>query len=67
MEDGLPYCLVVAALKCAPRDKFIGWSDKKRIKRLKYIANNVRFLILPWVKVKNLALKDFVPELKEVK
>jgi len=64
---GCPYCLVVAALKCAPRDKFIDWSDKKRIKRLKYITNNVRFLILPWVKVKNLALKDFVPELKEVK
>jgi len=64
---GCPYCLVVAALKCAPRDRFIGWSSEKRKKRLKYITNNVRFLIHAWVKVKNLALKDFVPELKEVK
>ena len=44
-----------AALRCAPRDRFIGWSDALRIKRLKYITNNVRFLILPWVRVRNLA------------
>jgi len=44
-----------AALKCAPRERFIGWSEEKRIKRLKYITNNVRFLILPWVRVKNFA------------
>jgi hypothetical protein len=37
---GCPYCLVVAALRCAPGDRFIGWSDEKRIKRLKYITNN---------------------------
>jgi len=44
-----------SALRCAPRDRFIGWSDALRIKRLKYITNNVRFLILPWVRVRNLA------------
>jgi len=37
------------------RDKFIGWNRKQREANLKYIVNNVRFLILPWVKSPNLA------------
>ena len=37
------------------RDKWIGWSDSVRASRLQYIVNNSRFLILPWIKVKNLA------------
>ena len=35
-----------AALKCAPRDRWIGWRGKKRFKRLHLIANNTRFLVL---------------------
>lgn len=43
-----------AALKCAVRDAYIGWDSKKKLKRLIYVANNVRFLIFP-SSVRNLA------------
>ena len=44
-----------AAWKCAPRDRWIGWSAEHREQRLGWVANNTRFLILPWVRVKFLA------------
>lgn len=44
-----------AAWKCAPRDQWIGWDIQQRIAGLPFIANNMRFLILPWVRVPNLA------------
>jgi hypothetical protein len=44
-----------AAWKCAPRDGFIGWVSEKRKENLHLVVNNSRFLILPWVKSKNLA------------
>lgn len=43
------------AWKMASRDRWIGWSDEQRRKNLQKLVNNSRFLILPWVKVKNLA------------
>jgi hypothetical protein len=43
------------AWKMAPRDRWIGWSDEQRQRNLQKIVNNSRFLILPWVEVKNLA------------
>jgi hypothetical protein len=43
------------AWKMAPRDRWIGWADDQRKANLQRIINNSRFLILPWVKVKNLA------------
>ena len=50
-------CLVfgAAAWKCAPRDQWIGWSAEQRAAGLQFIANNSRFLILPWVRVRCLA------------
>ena len=36
-----------AALKCAARDRWIGWSYRHQFDRLKLLANNSRFLILP--------------------
>ena len=50
-------CLVfgAAAWKCQDRDRFIGWSAEQRQRNLGFIANNTRFLILPWVKVRHLA------------
>lgn len=44
-----------AAWKTAPRDRFIGWDQKRREANLSYLTNNARFLILPWVKVSHLA------------
>jgi hypothetical protein len=43
-----------ASLKIKSRDSYIGWSEEQRSKHLLQLANNNRFLILPWVKVKNL-------------
>jgi len=37
------------------RDRFIGWSAETREKNLHLIINNIRFLILSWVKVPHLA------------
>lgn len=37
------------------RDHFIGWNSYQRSKNRYMIINNTRFLILPWVKVPNLA------------
>jgi hypothetical protein len=44
-----------AAWKVAARDQFIGWSSEQRAKRLGWVVNQQRFLILPWVKVPHLA------------
>ena len=44
-----------AAWKCAPRDGFIGWEARTREANLNRITNNMRFLVLPWVQVPNLA------------
>ena len=46
-----------AAWKVKDRDTFIGWDESTKRKNLYLIANNVRFLILPWVRVKGLASK----------
>lgn len=50
-------CLLfgAAAWQCAPRDRWIGWSAEQRAQRLPFIANNSRFVILPWVRVPHLA------------
>ena len=44
-----------AAWKTNPRDSFIGWDSLNRKKKLSYLTNNMRFLILPWVQVPHLA------------
>jgi hypothetical protein len=38
-----------------PRDRFIGWSKDQRRRNLRFLAYNLRFLILPWVEVPHLA------------
>ena len=43
------------AWKMAVRDRWIGWDEATRRKNLQRIVNNSRFLILPWVRVRNLA------------
>lgn len=37
------------------RDRFIGWDKQARLKNIRLLAYNTRFLILPWVKVPHLA------------
>lgn len=44
-----------AAWKCADRDGFLGWDRTCRERKLQYVTNNTRFLVLPWVEVPHLA------------
>lgn len=44
-----------SAWNCAPRDVLIGWDEETRKARLHLVVGNARFLILPQVRVKNLA------------
>jgi hypothetical protein len=50
-------CLLfgAAAWKVAARDAWIGWSAAQRARRLQWITNNTRFLILPGVRIPHLA------------
>jgi hypothetical protein len=44
-----------AAWQCAPRDRFIGWNLHPRRQHLERVANHSRFLVLPWVRIDQLA------------
>jgi len=37
------------------RDRYIGWSAQARLRNIRLLAYNTRFLILPWVRVPHLA------------
>lgn len=52
-------CLLfsASAWALAARDDWIGWREEDRRERLHLIVNNTRFLLFPWIKVKNLASK----------
>ena len=56
--QGQPLACVLfgsAAWNVAARDRFIGWTEAARRRGLHLITNNMRFLILPWVRVPHLA------------
>lgn len=46
-----------AAWKIEQRDNYVGWNSQMRKANLRLVVCNSRFLILPWVKSKNLASK----------
>ena len=50
-------CIMFSASSWAleRRDKWIGWGKEDRASRLHLVVNNTRFLIFPWIKIKNLA------------
>ena len=57
-NNGMPLvCMMfgTAAWKCRARDEYIGWNDAQRRIGLPLITNNVRNLVLPWVRVPHLA------------
>ena len=43
------------AWRMAARERWIGWDDEARRHNLQRIVSNSRFLILPWVRIRNLA------------
>jgi Domain of unknown function (DUF4338) len=52
--------IACAAWSSAPRhigvrDRFIGWNQQARRRNIQFLAYNTRFLILPWIRVKQLA------------
>jgi len=51
----LVFC--AAARRLRPRDKWIGWTDEQRRRRLPLVVSNTRFLLLPEKSVPNLASK----------
>lgn len=60
VRDGTDRLLAVlvfgsTAWKCVARDRWIGWTPLQRQSRLRGIANNQRFPILPGVEVRHLA------------
>jgi Domain of unknown function (DUF4338) len=46
-----------AALRAPAREKYVGWDEATKLRRLHLVTNNIRFLILPWVRVRHLASK----------
>ena len=56
-DAGYLGCILIAgaakAMTC--RDTWIGWTKAQRIDNIYQVVNNARFLIFPWVRVKNLA------------
>jgi len=56
-----------ASYRLGVRDTFIDWSQEERKKNLPHVLNNNRFLILPWVHVKNLASHIIALSIKHLK
>jgi hypothetical protein len=50
----------------AERDRWIGWDDATRTRNLQRVVNNSRFLLLPWVEIKNLASAVLARGVKQV-
>lgn len=55
-----------AALRSPLREKYVGWDEATKLRRLHLVANNVRFLILPWVRVRHLASKILAANLRRL-
>ena len=49
------------------RDKWIGWNVEDRKARLHLIINNSRFLIFPWVHIKNLASRSLSLAIRQIR
>jgi len=57
-RNGRPLaCLLFgsAAWSCRGRDSYINWDKRERAQGLRFLTNNSRFLVLPWVSCPHLA------------
>jgi hypothetical protein len=55
-----------AAFRAPLREAYIGWDEATKRRRLHFVANNIRFLILPWVRVRHLASKILAANLRRL-
>jgi hypothetical protein len=55
-----------AAWKVKARDQFIGWDEATKRRNLHLIANNTRFLIPEWIRVKHLASRILALNLRRL-
>lgn len=53
-----------AAWRVGVREEYIGWNEGQKHNRLHLIVNNIRFLILPWVRIKYLASKAMAENIR---
>jgi len=44
-----------AAWSCRGRDEYIGWEKRERVQGLRFLTNNSRYLIFPWIRSQHLA------------
>jgi len=61
-------CLLfsASAWALADRDNWIDWNQNDRSQRLHLVVNNTRFLLYPWIKIKNLASKALSMAVKQI-
>jgi hypothetical protein len=52
--------------RCAPRDQYIGWEESVRERNLPLVVGNRRFLVLPWVRLPNLASRVLAANLRRI-
>jgi hypothetical protein len=55
-----------AAFRAPLREEYVGWDEPTKRERLHLVANNVRFLVLPRVRVRNLASKVLAVNLRRL-
>jgi hypothetical protein len=62
-------CMMFSASAWAleARDRWIGWDEKSRKERLHLVVNNSRFLIFPWVRIKNLASRALAQAARQIR
>jgi SRSO17 transposase len=56
-----------AAYHLGPRDEYIGWDAQTRLAMLPHLVSNNRFLILPWISIRNLASRVLSMSLRQLR
>ena len=56
-----------AAYQLGPRDEYIGWNKEDRLSNLPHLLTNNRFLILPWIRLHNLASHVLSKSLRQLR
>lgn len=54
------------AWRIAVRDRWIGWDDATRVRNLQHVVSNSRYLLLPWLQVKNLASRVLAKAVRQL-